>query len=70
MDTHDVDGGPFVTKASLLCGEAIAGECVVGGRTAVHAAVSASVESIDVGTLWVDHVTPLNAANMNKVETQ
>lgn len=48
MDTHDVDGGPFVTEASLLCSEAIAGECVVGGRAAVHAAVSASVESIGV----------------------
>lgn len=71
MDTHDVDGGPFLADTTLLCGEAIVGECVVGGgEAALDTAIAARADSeSEGGTVWVDHVTPLNAENMNKIES-
>ena len=69
-DNGMIDGGPFIQSTSLLCGTFNAGERLVGDTVPIPEEIQElqTTNPSNDETYWIDHVTPVNAANLNKIE--
>lgn len=71
VSTETIDCGLFTDPALLsLTGRFLAGEYCVGQLDAVKNQMLETNTVQAGGTVWIDNVTPVNASNMNKIESK